>query len=100
MQPFREAIGQRLVLFDGAMGTEIYRRGVFINRSYDELNLTSPELVEEIHLAYLRAGADVLTTNSYGANQFRLTPFGLEDRHDDINAAAARLARSVAGDRA
>ena len=100
MQPFREALAERLILFDGAMGTEIYSRGVFINRSYDEVNVTAPDLVREIHGAYLGAGAEVLTTNSFGANTLRLAPFGLADRHDDINAAAARLAREVAGDRA
>ena len=100
MQSFREALAERLILFDGAMGTEIYNRGVFINRSYDEVNLSQPDLVRDIHGAYLRAGAEVLTTNSFGANRMRLAPFGLADRHDDINAAAARLAREVAGDKA
>ena len=100
MQPFREALGDRLILFDGAMGTEIYNRGVFINRSYDEVNLSAPDLVRDIHGAYMRAGAEVLTTNSFGANRLRLRPFGLADRHDEINAAAARLAREVAHDRA
>lgn len=100
MQPFREALGERLILFDGAMGTEIYSRGVFINRSYDEVNLTAPDMVRDIHGAYLRAGAEVLTTNSFGANRLRLAPFGLADRHDEINAAAASIAREVARDRA
>ncbi len=100
MQSFREALSQRIVLFDGAMGTEIYNRGVFINRSYDEVNLTAGAMVEEIHGAYKNAGAEVLTTNTFGANHFRLLPFGLEDRHDEINAEGVRLARAVAGDTA
>jgi len=100
MQPFREALSQRVVLFDGAMGTEIYNRGVFINRSYDEVNLTGPDMVKQIHQAYRTAGAEVITTNTFGGNHFRLLPFGLEDRHDEINASGARLAREVAGDSA
>ena len=97
---FRKALAERVILFDGAMGTEIYKRGVFINRSYDEVNLTAPDLVEDIHKAYVEAGADVITTNSFGANRLRLMPFGLEDRHDEINAAAVRIAKSAAKDKA
>lgn len=100
MQPFREALAERAILFDGAMGTEIYARGVFINRSYDEVNLTNADIVGEIHGSYLKAGADVITTNTFGANRMRLAPFGLADRHHDINAAGVRIAREVAGDRA
>lgn len=100
MQPFREALAERVLLFDGAMGTEIYKRGVFINRSYDEVCLTDPDLVRDIHESYVAAGSDVVTTNTFGANHIRLLPFGLEDRHDEINAKAVRLARAAAGDRA
>jgi methionine synthase I (cobalamin-dependent)/5,10-methylenetetrahydrofolate reductase len=82
------------------MGTEIYNRGVFINRCYEEVSLGSPELVTDIHRAYAEAGAEVLTTNTFGANHFRLVRFGLEDRHDEINAAGVRLARSAAGNTA
>ncbi|MGB0637963.1 MAG: bifunctional homocysteine S-methyltransferase/methylenetetrahydrofolate reductase [Myxococcota bacterium] len=96
METFREALASRILLFDGAMGTEIYKRGVFINRSYDEVNLTAPDIVQEIHSAYLTAGADVITTNSFGANRLRLMPFGLEDKHDEINASAVRLAKAAA----
>ena len=80
------------------MGTEIYRRGVFINRSYDELNLTQPDIVRDIHAAYLRAGADVITTNTFGANRSRLQPYGLDEHTLDINRAAVQLARDVAKD--
>ena len=100
MRAFREVLEDRAILFDGAMGTEIYARGVFINRSYDEMNVIGPDMVREIHDSYLRAGAEVLTTNTFGANRLRLTPFGLGDRHDEINAAGARIAREVAGKRA
>ncbi len=96
---FLEALDERVILFDGAMGTEIYRRGVFINRSYDEVSITQPDIVREIHAAYLRAGADVLTTNTFGANRLRLQPYGLDDKVQEINAAAVRLAREVAGDK-
>ena len=96
---FREALQSRVVLFDGAMGTEIYSRGVFINRCYDELSLSGPDLVKEIHCAYRDAGAEVLTTNTFGANRLRLQPFGLDERMAAINAASAKLAREVAGDR-
>jgi len=100
MQPFLEALGQRVVLFDGAMGTEIYNRGVFINRCYDEVSLADPDMVRDIHTAYLQAGAEVITTNSFGANRLRLGAFGLADKMHELNVAAARIAREAAGDRA
>jgi homocysteine S-methyltransferase len=77
------------------MGTMLYARGVFINRSYDELNLTQPELVREIHLEYLQAGAEVIETNTFGANAFRLEHFGLRDKVREINVAGVRLAREA-----
>ncbi len=95
---FGDALDERIVLFDGAMGTEIYRRGVFINRSYDELNLNQPDIVRDIHSSYVRAGADVLTTNTFGANRSRLQPHGLDAQFEDINRAAVRLARDVAAE--
>lgn len=84
------------VLCDGAMGTMFYARGVFINRCYDELNLSSPELVREIHEEYLLAGAEIVETNTFGANAVRLKRFGLEAKVAEINAAGVRLARSAA----
>jgi len=96
---FREALHERVILFDGAMGTEIYRQGVFINRSYDEVSVSQPDIVRGIHAAYMRAGADVLTTNTFGANRLRLQPYGMDDRVEDINRAAVKLAREVAGDK-
>ena len=100
MDDFRQTLAQRVVLFDGAMGTEIYARGVFINRSYDEVNLTRPELVRGVHESYVRAGAEVLTTNTFGANRMRLEPFGLGDKTRDILASGVKLAREAAQDRA
>jgi methionine synthase I (cobalamin-dependent)/5,10-methylenetetrahydrofolate reductase len=97
---FREALGDRVIVFDGAMGTEIYARGVFINRCYDELNLSQPDTVQEIHAAYRKAGADVLTTNTFGANRFRLAAHGLDDRLAEINARGVKLARAEAKDKA
>lgn len=85
-------------LLDGAMGTLLYERGVFVNVCYDALNLDEPKLVEGIHREYLEAGAEILETNSFGANRVRLSGFGLEDRVGEINSAAAELARSVARD--
>jgi len=89
----------QVILFDGAMGTMLYARGVFINQCYDELNLRAPDLVRDVHAAYVRAGAEVLETNSFGASRPKLAQYGLESRVRDINAAAARIAREAAGDR-
>ena len=87
-------------VLDGAMGTLLYERGVFVNVCYDELNLTEPELVKGIHREYAEAGAELLETNTFGANPVKLSGFGLEEKTEEINSAAARLARSVAGDHA
>jgi homocysteine S-methyltransferase len=98
MRDFMKALDERhILLFDGAMGTEIYRRGVFINRSYDDLCRTDPGIIREIHRSYREAGADVLETNSFGANRFQLQSYGLEEDVPEINEAAASLARAVAG---
>lgn len=83
------------VLCDGAMGTMLYARGVFINRCYDELNLSQPDLVREIHTEYLQAGAEVIETNTFGANAYRLEHFGLRDKVREINLAGVRLARQA-----
>src|SRR6266516_4778793 len=91
---------ERVVVFDGAMGTMLYSKGVFINQCYDELNLRSPELVRDIHRQYVKAGAEVLETNSFGANRLKLKQYGLDAQVRDINRAAAELARDAAGDRA
>ncbi len=88
----------RVIVFDGAMGTMLYSRGVFINQCYDELNVRAPELVRAVHDEYVRAGADVLETNSFGANRLKLAQHGLEAQVHELNRAAARIARDVAGD--
>lgn len=98
MRSFRTAIRDSVVLFDGAMGTEIYRRGVFINRAFEELNLGAGDLVRDVHEAYARAGAQVLTSNSFGANRMRMKEFGLEERFEEVNTRAIELARAVAQD--
>jgi methionine synthase / methylenetetrahydrofolate reductase(NADPH) len=87
-------------LFDGAMGTMLYSKGVFINRCYDELNLREPDLIRDIHRAYVKAGAELLETNSFGANRLKLSEHGLEDQVIEINARAASLAREAARGRA
>ncbi|MBV9359118.1 MAG: bifunctional homocysteine S-methyltransferase/methylenetetrahydrofolate reductase [Chloroflexi bacterium] len=83
------------VLFDGAMGTELYARGVPFERCFDELNLVQPDLVQEIHRAYIAAGADVIETNTFAANRVRLADFGLDDRVREINFRGVRLAREA-----
>ena len=83
----------RPVLCDGAMGTMFYGGGVFINRCYDELNVSQPELVRSIHAQYLQAGAEIIETNTFGANSFRLERYGLADRVHEINTAGVKLAR-------
>ncbi len=84
------------LLFDGAMGTLLYAKGIFINRSYDELNLSQPELIRGIHAEYVHAGADVIETNTFGANSFRLGRHGLAEKVLDVNLAGVALARAAA----
>src|SRR3981189_2936842 len=91
MEPFRDLLEtDRIHVFDGAMGTMLYAKGVYINRCYDELNLSNPDLVQEIHSEYLRAGADILETNTFGATAHNLDQYGLGESLRDINIAAAR----------
>jgi len=89
-------IKQSPVLCDGAMGTLLYAKGIFINRSYDELNLSQPDLIRGIHHEYLQAGAEIIETNTFGANSFRLGRHSLADKVRDVNRAGARLAREAA----
>jgi homocysteine S-methyltransferase len=90
----------RVIVFDGAMGTMLYAKGVYINQCYDELNTRAPELVREVHDAYVRAGAQVLETNSFGANRVKLAQHGLEAHVAEFNRNAARIAREAGGERA
>jgi len=98
MKSFRERIGNEIILFDGGTGTYLYEKGVYINRCFDELNLTNPELVTEVHRDYINAGADIIETNTYGANIFKLTPHGLESKVYEINLRGAQLAKAAAKD--
>jgi methionine synthase / methylenetetrahydrofolate reductase(NADPH) len=94
MNQFREFIEQdRVRIFDGAMGTMIYSKGVYINRCYDELNLSSPDLIADIHREYIRAGAEIIETNTFGASRLKLAQQGMDDKLVEINVTAAKLAR-------
>ncbi len=94
---FRRQLNSRALIADGAMGTMLYSKGVFINRCYDELNLSSPDLVREVHLDYVKAGAEILETNTFGANRMRLAGFGLAEKLRAVNEAGVRIAREAAG---
>src|SRR5256714_3108502 len=100
MKPFLDALEEGVLVCDGAMGTMLYAKGVFINKSFDALNVTQPDLVAEVHAEYVRAGADIIETNTFGANRIKLGSFGLADRLHAINEQGARIARHAADDRA
>jgi homocysteine S-methyltransferase len=91
-----ERLKQSPVLCDGAMGTLLYAKGIFINRCYDELNLSQPELIRGVHHDYLQGGAEIIETNTFGANSFRLARHSMSDRVRDINVAGAHVAREAA----
>ncbi len=96
MPTLRDLIGDgRVHVLDGAMGTMLYSRGVFVNVCYDELSLTQPALVREVHESYVKAGAEILETNTFGANPLKLSSHGLEEQTEAINRAAASLARQA-----
>src|SRR5450432_124917 len=95
---FREQLSRRVLVADGAMGTMLYDKGVFINRCYDELNLAAPDMVRQIHADYVKAGAEILETNTFGANRMRLAAFGLGEKLKAINQAGVRLAREAGPD--
>jgi homocysteine S-methyltransferase len=100
MRPFLEALDERVLVCDGAMGTMLYAKGVFINRCFDSLNLMSADTVAEIHQDYARAGADVLETNTFGANRIKLRGFGLGDHVREINVEGVRIARKASREQA
>src|ERR671917_585072 len=101
MDNFRDLLSSdHITVFDGAMGSMLYTKGVYINRSYDELSLTAPDLVRSVHEEYVRAGAEVIETNTFGATHHKLQQYGLEKQLREINRAAARLARDAADGRA
>jgi homocysteine S-methyltransferase len=95
MSRLRSLFTNRTVLCDGAMGTALYGRGVFLNKCFDELNLSQPEVVRSVHEEYLQAGAEIVETNTFGANSFRLQRFGLQDQARVINEAGVRIAREA-----
>lgn len=100
MPDFRELISDnRVHIFDGAMGTMLYSKGVYINRCFDELNLSNPKLVLDVHKEYIKAGAEIIETNSFGANQIKLTNHGLQEKMVEINREAVRIAREAAGEK-
>src|SRR3954454_2745437 len=100
MKPFLDALEERVLVCDGAMGTMLYAKGIFINKSFDALNVSQPDLVAEVHQEYVRAGADIVETNTFGANRIKLGSFGLGDKLQAINEQGARIARHAADDRA
>ncbi|CAN5144164.1 bifunctional homocysteine S-methyltransferase/methylenetetrahydrofolate reductase [soil metagenome] len=99
MKNFRELLDSNSVyVFDGAVGTRFYDKGIFINRSYDELNLVQPDIVSEVHSEYIKAGADIIETNTFGATRHKLQQYGLETKLREINIAGAKLAGEAAGE--
>ncbi len=99
MRNFQELIeSEHIYVFDGAMGTRLYEKGIYINRSYDELNLINKDLVREVHEEYIKAGADIIQTNTFSANYNKLQKFGLNTQIREINISAAKIAREAAGE--
>lgn len=97
---FRQKLLSKILVADGAMGTMLYAKGIFINRCFDELNLSAASLVKEIHTEYVRAGAEIVETNTFGSNRVRLAAFGLAEKLKAINTAGVRIAREAAGTQA
>src|SRR5437867_3693380 len=95
-----EFLEDHVLVFDGGMGTMLYQEGVFLNSCFDELNLSRPSMVQEVHRAYIQAGAEAVETNTFGANRYKLQGFGFQDKVSEINRAGARIAREAAESRA
>ena len=95
-EPLLEALAKRVLLADGGMGSAIYAQGFFVNQCYDELNLSQPAVIQKIHREFARAGAEILTTNTFGANRIQLKSFGLYDKWEEINQRGVELAQEVA----
>ncbi|MBN2456225.1 MAG: bifunctional homocysteine S-methyltransferase/methylenetetrahydrofolate reductase [Sedimentisphaerales bacterium] len=93
-----ELLKHRVVLGDGAMGTMLYQYGIFLNRCFDELNISKPEIIKKVHDGYVRAGADFIETNTFGANELKLVKYGLADKVEQINRAGVEIARDSAGE--
>jgi methionine synthase / methylenetetrahydrofolate reductase (NADH) len=97
---FRNKLQSKIIITDGAMGTMLYAKGIFINRCFDELNLSAPQVVKEVHQEYVKAGAEVIESNTFGCNRIRLGAFGFAEKLIPIVNAGVRLAREAAGERA
>ncbi len=100
MKDFRTRLRDEIIVFDGGVGTYLYEKGIFVNTCFDELNLINPDIVSEVHRDYVAAGADVVETNTYGANQFKLAPHGLEKKVYEINKRGAEIAKAAVKDTA
>lgn len=99
MKSFQERLRDEIIVFDGGTGTYLYEKGVYVNRNFDELNLSAPDLVSEVHRDYINAGADAIETNTFSANYFKLATHGLSDKVYDINLKGAQLAKNIAKDK-
>src|ERR1700759_2537928 len=100
LKPFTEALASGALVVDGAMGTQLYERGVLYSACFEELNVSRPELVTKVHEDYLRAGAQVIETNTFGANALRLEKDGLQARVRELNVSGVRVARAAAAGQA
>ena len=97
MEPFLKKLSESILVCDGAMGTMLYSKGIYLNKCFDELNLTSPQMVEDVHRLYVEIGVDIIETNTFGANRFRLLPFGLDGKVSLINKKAVSIAKAASG---
>src|SRR5215467_13098063 len=96
MPDFLSLLDSRVLVCDGAMGTMLYTKGIFISRSFDELNLSNPQLIRDVHTEYVKAGADIIETNTFGGNRTKLMEHGLAEQAREINLNGARIARDAA----
>lgn len=94
-ETYLKRLNKSVLLFDGAMGTMLFSKGIFLNQCFEYICLSKPELVAEIHKEYLETGAEAITTNSFGANPIKLSSFGLEEKTAEINRASVKIAREV-----
>ena len=99
MNKFIEELNKRILVMDGAMGTQLMERGIRPEDCFDAVNIKKPEIVEAVHQAYVSAGADIIETNTFGANRIKLADYGLDKKVKEINVAAAQLARQAIGEK-
>src|ERR1051325_11884849 len=98
MSKFLDQLSEAILVCDGAMGTMIYSRGVPLNLCYDELSVSQPDLIRKIHEEYVAAGAQIIETNTFGANRYKLAQYGHDNRGNEINWKAARLTEAAVGE--